>query len=104
MVRTIVIPIEKRAARFEKLGDVQVDAIDQRFVEKSARDTRLIRDHHGADAGTVQRTNRGDAPRVEHHALGPVEVADLVDERAVAIEKDRRLYRRGGRLLMTSDS
>ena len=90
MVRTIVIRVEVRAARREQIGDSAVHPIHHRFREESAGDPRLVRDHDDGDAGVVERANRVGGKRIENDAVGTIEIADLFDQRAVPIEKDRR--------------
>ena len=95
MVRTIVIRVDARAAGLEQAGDLPVHLVDDRLGEEPARDARLVGDHDDAQAGAVERADRVDAPGIELDTLGPIEVADLLDERAVAIEKDGGRSSRG---------
>ena len=69
--------------------DVRVHRVDHRLGEEPAGDAGLVRHHHDAQAGPVERPDRVDALRVQLDALGPIEIADLLDERAVAIEEHR---------------
>src|SRR3954463_1566764 len=66
--------------------------LDDRLGEEAARHARLIGHHDHADAGAVERPDRTAAPGVQLHALRPIEVADLLDDRAVAIDKGRRVH------------
>ncbi len=87
VVRTIVIRIDVRPAGLEQVGDMAVHAFDDRFAEEPARDARLVRDHHDAQPGSVERAHRVDAPRIQGDALDAIEIADLFDERAVAVDE-----------------
>ena len=62
--------------------------VDHRFGEEPARDAGLVRDEDDAEAGAVERANRVDRPGIERQALDAIEIADLLDDRAVAIEED----------------
>ena len=88
MVRTIVIRVDVGAARLEQIGEVTVNVLDDRLTEKAASHARLIRDHYHAQPRAIQRAHGVDAPRIQRHAIDAIQIADLLDERAVAIEKD----------------
>jgi hypothetical protein len=91
MVRTIVIRVEVRASGSQQIGNMAMHCVDDRFGKKSARDARLIRDDHDADVGLVQGADRADGPWIQLHALRSIEVSDLLDERAIAIQEDSGL-------------
>ena len=69
--------------------DVPVQLLDHRLGEESARDAGLVGHHHHPHAGAVQRADGVDGPGIELDAIRPIEIADLFDQRAVAIEEHR---------------
>jgi len=91
-MRTIVIRVDARAAGREQAIERAVRLVHERFDEKRSRDARLIRDHHDRQAGAVERADGVDAPRIEGEPLDSREVRDVLDDRAVAIEKHRGLH------------
>ncbi len=70
-----------------------MDLVDDGRGEESARDARLIADQHDRQAGAVQHANRVDRVRKKLDAFRPIEIADFLDDRAVAVEEDRALER-----------
>ena len=73
--------------------DVAMRVFDERLSEEPARDTRLVGHDHDGQAGAIQGADRIDGPRIELDAIDGVEVADVHDHRAVAIEEHGRPHR-----------
>jgi hypothetical protein len=92
VVRAIVIRVDARAARRQSRVKAPVRLADERFVELAARNPRLVRNDNDREAGAVEHANRVDGPGIERHAAQRIEIADILDHRAVAIEKDRRFH------------
>jgi hypothetical protein len=95
MMRTIVIRVDTRPASLEDGSQVPVYPLDHRFGEISAGDAGLVRDDDHAKAGVIERTDRIDRPGIERHLVEASQVADVLDERAVSIEKHRTSAGRG---------
>ena len=87
MMRTIVIPVDRRAARLEHPRDPLVDERHGFFGEKSARHTGLIRDHHDPHVGAIQSADGVNGPGKKRDALGTIEVSHFLDDGAVAIQE-----------------
>ena len=87
MMRTIVIRVDVRAARGEQRGDVAVDLVDDRFGEEAARHARLVRHHDDAEPARFSARMASMVHGIERDALQAIEIADLLDDRAVAIEE-----------------
>ena len=88
MVRTVEPGVDGRAAAGELGGEVRVHVADERLAEQPARDAGLVGDHDEGEAGPAQQAERVGRPRVEGHLIEAIEVADVVDERAIPIEED----------------
>src|SRR4029077_13533346 len=87
MVRTIVIRVDAGATRLEHRSHVAVDLFNSRFGKESSRDSRLVGHHHHMQTGPVERAHGVDRPGIEGDALDTIEVADLLDDRAIAVEE-----------------
>ena len=88
MMRTIVMRVNRRAADGEQLRDAPVNLLDGGFREVSASDTGLIGDNDDPQTRSVERPDGVYRPGKERHALGPIEIADLLDNGPISIEKD----------------
>ena len=70
--------------------------VQERLVDDAAGDRRLIGDDDRGEAGALEQPQRVGRPREDVEELEPIEVAALLDERAVTIEKHggrRRRFR-----------
>ena len=72
------------------------DLLDERLGHEAARHPPLVGDHHDGEAGAAQETHRIQTPRKQRQALQAVEIADVLVQRAVAVEKDRGSHLRPG--------
>ena len=61
--------------------------MQKRLVDEAAGDRRLVGDHHGGEAGALQQAKRIAGPREDIEQLEAIEIAALLDDRAVAIEE-----------------
>src|SRR5262245_37677811 len=89
MVRTIVIRVETGAPRCEQRRYVRMHDLQHRFVEEAAGDARLVRYQNHPEAGAVESADSGNRIWIQLDALRSIQIANLLDEGAVAIEKDR---------------
>jgi hypothetical protein len=87
MVRTIVIRVDAGATFLEHRRDMAVHLVDDRLGEEPTRDARLIRHHHHGQTRAVERTHGVDRPGIEGDALDAIQVADLLDDRAISVEE-----------------
>ncbi len=62
--------------------------VDDRLGEEPAGHTRLVRDQYNGKAGSVEHADRVDRPRKQLDAFRSIEVADLLDDGAVAVEEN----------------
>ena len=89
VMRTVIEPVDPGAAMLEHVRDVAMRVANEWLVEEPAGDPCLIgRDNHG-EPGAIQQPDRVDAVWKEAYLIQPVEIADFLDERSVAIENDR---------------
>ncbi len=89
VMRTIVIRVDPRAAGGKQLRHVAMDFVHHGFGEESARHARLVGHEDDAEAGAIEAADGVDRPRIQLDPLHAIEVADLLDQRAVAVEKHR---------------
>ena len=71
--------------------------LDERLVEKAAGDARLVRGDDDGEPGAVEQPDGVDPEGENIDALEPIEIADFLDQRAVAIEETRRASRASSR-------
>ena len=64
--------------------------VQKRLVDDAAADRRLVGDDHGGEAGALQQPKGVGGPGKHGEQIEAIEIAALLDERAVAIEKHRR--------------
>ena len=76
--------------RGEPLLD-QVEHIRHRVLtDKPPRNPSLVRHHDDREPRATQQTHRLEAPRIEPQPVESVDIADILDESSVAIEKHSR--------------
>ena len=88
-----------RLAKFLVLGVIggaiitflyTVSLSEKVLADASVRNTGLTRHHHDLETASVQQPNRVDGVRKQHHPLETIEIPDVFDHGAVAIEKNGR--------------
>ena len=80
-----------RAAReASRASSARCTSCEKRLVDDAAADGRLVGDDDRREAGALEQTQRVGGPRKQREQVEAIEVAALLDERAVAIEKDGR--------------
>src|SRR5258707_3883128 len=97
MVRTIVIGADVRAAGREPLAERAMRLGDERLRKVFAGDAGLVRHYDNYEARAVERADRVGRPRKQRHPLDRSQIADIFDDRAVAVEEYGRARRRGER-------
>ena len=105
MVRTIVIRVDARPAGGETRAEVAVRLLDERFREEPPRHPRLIGDDDDDEAGAIEGADGVDGPWKQRDPIQAIEIADVFDQRAVAIQKDcgfHKLLRAAARTVATS--
>ena len=90
MVRAVVRRVERRARGREAGADVRVDALDRLDVDHPLRDARLVGDHHEREPRALEHHEGLGGVGEQAHALEAIDVARLLDERAVAVEEHGR--------------
>src|SRR5262249_25753911 len=70
-----------------------VDLVQDRFRQEAAGDARLVGDDDDSEPRPVERADGVDRPGKERDARARIEVADVLDHRAVAIEKNSGIQR-----------
>jgi hypothetical protein len=94
MVRAVIEAVEAGAAEPKPALDRGVRLRDERFGEEPAGDAGLVRDDDDRQAGPIEEPDRVDSKGKKLQALYRIELAGLLDERAVAIEKHCRRHLR----------
>src|SRR5436309_1180368 len=89
MMRAVVNSVEPRAASREFLRELMVYELNQVLFEVAARDARLIRDEDGEPASFVDQLHGLRREGEDAVARGMIDVADLLGDRAVAVDEDR---------------
>src|SRR5262245_5641195 len=105
MVRTIVIRIDARPAGGEPRAETTVRLLDERFREEAPRHPRLVGDDDDDESAAVEGADGVDGPRKQRNPIETIEIADVFDQRAVAIQKDcgfHKLLRAASRTVATS--
>ena len=98
MVRTIVIRVDARAAASQQRRQMPVHLVDDRFGEEPARDAGLVRHHDDGKAGAIEQRGPHRSTRDRTRRVDAIEVADFLDEGAVAIEEHRPACQSGSSL------
>ena len=80
----------------ELCAHVGMQRVERRVVEQAQADTRLVRDHDERVAVGLQQHQAFDRLAREAHALRVGVVGNVLDQRAVAIDEDRRARGGGG--------
>ena len=76
------------AGAFETAIDLTVHGVDEVLIDDSATDRRLVRDHDCREPRPLQQSQGVDRPWEQRQMVESIEVATLLEERAVAIEKN----------------
>ena len=91
-VGTAVVAVEPLAEGAQPAVEDAPDFLDERLGHEAARHAALVGDHHGGVPGAAQQPHGVEAPREQPQALEAVEMADVLVERAVAVEKYGRSH------------
>jgi hypothetical protein len=67
-----------------------VDDSNTLFIEKAAADAALIGDKDDRPAGFIPLANGIRGPRPQRDLIATREVTDVINDGAIAVEKDRR--------------
>jgi hypothetical protein len=86
---TMVVCVECRAILRQELVHAALGGQILVLAQKAASDSRLVGGDDGEDAGLVEALDRGGDPGQETYLRGISQVCDILDERPIAIEKDR---------------
>ena len=70
--------------------DLAWTCVQERLVDDAAPDGGLVGDDDRREAGALEQAECVGGPRKQRQLLEAIEVAALLDDRAVAIEKDCR--------------
>jgi hypothetical protein len=89
-MRAVVRGVDVRALRGEEVVEVLPHGLILLLREQATRDAGLVRDHDGRQTHLVQTPHGSGSARYESDLLRSRDVVGVVDERAVAIEEDRR--------------
>ena len=89
-MEAVVRRVEGRPCIGEQLDETLVDGLGIGLVEVAASDARLVADENESEPGGVKRSERFSGAGQQPYLLGSRRVADVLDQRAIAIEKDRR--------------
>ena len=95
VVRAVVHAVHRPPAQSgQAVEELPVNLGQLSLGQAPPRDHRLIRDHHHLEAAVLQQSQRGRDLRQDLQLIGAAEVADVADQRAVAIDEDRPLAAR----------
>ena len=86
-MRAVVIAIDARPGALEAPIDLLVHVVDEVLVDDAATHGGLVRDDHRRKPGSLQQSQGISRPREQRQVIESIQVATLLDECAVAIEK-----------------
>jgi len=89
----------------ETRAEVAVRLLDERFREEPPRHPRLVGDDDDGESAAIEGTDGVDGPGKQRDSIEAIEIADVFDQRAVAIQKDcgfHKLLRAAARTVATS--
>lgn len=86
----VVDGVEAGARPGEEVGEPDLDRLEIRLGEEAASDPRLVGHEHDRNARAVETRDRLAGRREELDALRLRQVVAVVDDRAVAVQKDGR--------------
>ena len=95
-VGTVVIAVDAGTSALQPAIDLAMDGANEGLLDDSAPDGGLVRDHDRRESRPLDQSQCVDRPRKQRQLLEAIEVAALLDDRAVAIEKNCRSARDSG--------
>ena len=91
-MRAVVVTVDRRAAPRQAGRQLTMNVVEERLVDDAAGNCGLVRDDDQGVAGPLEQAQRVRRPGKHGEQLHPIEVAPLLDERAVAIKKDGGIH------------
>ena len=92
MMRTEVVRVDAGVTESQPRIERVVHRAKKWLVDEAPGDRRLVRDDDCGETSAVQQANGVGRPREHVKRIETIEVPAFLDERAVAIEKDRRTH------------
>jgi len=89
-VGAVVVAVDAGTSAFQPTIDLAMDGANEVLLDDSAPDGGLVRDHDRRESRPLDQSQCVDRPRKQRQLLEAIEVAALLEDRAVAIEKDCR--------------
>ena len=88
-VGTVVIAVDAGASALQPAIDLTMDGVNEVLLDDSTPDGGLVRDHDRRESRPLDQSQGVDRPRKQCQRFEAIEVAALLDDGAVAIEKNR---------------
>src|SRR4029434_5392646 len=85
MMRTKIERVDAAAGALDILRHERMGAMHEVFIVKTEANAALVRRNADEKAGAIEQPNRLDRPRKPLHVLDAAEIADVVNQRTVAV-------------------